>query len=66
MAMLGLDLHAIEDHDGETIDGIRRRCKSCDDQAACAVDLKRDPNNPVWEAYCPNTRTFNSLSEAWW
>ena len=66
MAMLGLDLHAIESHDKETIDEIKRRCKSCDDREACVVDLKRDPNNPVWAAYCPNSRTFNSLAEVWW
>jgi hypothetical protein len=66
MAMLGLDLHAIESHDRETIDGIRQRCKNCEDREACAVDLERDPNNPVWAAYCPNSRTFNSLTEVWW
>lgn len=66
MAMLGLDLDAIERQDRETTDEIRRRCKNCDDREVCAVDLKRDPNNPVWTAYCPNSRTFNSLTEVWW
>ena len=54
MAMLGLDLDATESGAGDTFDEIRRRCMSCGYREACAVDLKRDPNNPVWETYCPN------------
>jgi hypothetical protein len=40
------------------------RCKSCGYRETCAVDLKRDPNNPVWETYCPNTGAFIALAEA--
>ena len=66
MAMLGLDLYAIECGDSETFDKIKRRCTSCDFREDCAVDLKRDPNNPVWETYCPNSGAFNALAKAWW
>jgi len=66
MAMLGLDLYAIECGDPETFDTIKRRCTSCNSREACAVDLKRDPNNPVWETYCPNAGALIALSEAWW
>jgi hypothetical protein len=66
MAMLGLDLYAIECHNSATFHKIKRRCASCGFQEACAVDLKRDPNNPVWETYCPNSGTLNALHEAWW
>jgi len=62
MAMLGLDLDVIERDYGETLDKIKRRCMSCSLWEACAVDLKRDPNNPVWEAYCPNSGVLNELS----
>ena len=62
MAMLGLDL--IEDDDA--YDEIRRRCTSCGYREACAVDLKRDPNNPVWETYCPNAGRLVALAgESW-
>ena len=40
------------------------RCKSCGYRETCAVDLKRDPNNPIWETYCPNTGAFIALAEA--
>ncbi len=61
MAMLGLNLDAAN---GDTFNKIMRRCKSCGSREACAVDLKRDPNNPVWETYCPNTGAFIALAEA--
>ncbi len=64
MAMLGLDLSAIESD--ETLETIKRRCTTCDFGEACEVDLRRDPNNPVWESYCPNSATLIALTEAWW
>ncbi len=63
LAMLGLNLDATN---SDTFNEIVRRCTSCSYREACAVDLKRDPNNPVWETYCPNTVTLISLPEAWW
>jgi hypothetical protein len=66
MAMLGLDLHEIECGDGETLDNIKRRCTTCNVREACVVDLKRDPNNPVWESYCPNSEALIALTDAWW
>jgi len=61
MAVLGLELDLIN---GANFKEIMRRCKSCGYREACAVDLKRDPNNPVWETYCPNTGAFLALAEA--
>lgn len=66
MAILGLDLDAIARGDSRTFDVLKQRCLDCDVRDACTVDLQRDPNNPVWEAYCPNSPLLNSLTEAWW
>jgi hypothetical protein len=66
MAMLGLNLSAIESCGGQVLEAIKRRCTSCDCREACAVDIRRDPNDPVWETYCPNTATLIALPEAWW
>ena len=54
MAMLGLDFDAIKQSDAETVAQIISECARCGSREACVVDLKRDPNNPVWETYCPH------------
>ncbi len=66
MAMLGLDLSAIESSGGEVFETIKQRCTSCDCREACKLDLRRDFNDPVWETYCPNTVMLTTLPEAWW
>jgi hypothetical protein len=66
MAMLGLDLGATDVGDAATLDEIRQRCVTCGYREACVVDLRRDPNSPVWETYCPNSSAFIALAQAWW
>jgi hypothetical protein len=66
MAMLGLDLSAIQSCGGQVFEAIKERCARCDCREACALDIRRDPNDPVWETYCPNTATLIALPEAWW
>ena len=66
MAMLGLDPDEIERVEYGIFDEIRRRCMSCGYREACAVDLKRDPNNPVWETYCPNSEALIALAQVPW
>jgi hypothetical protein len=60
-AIVGLDINAIERNYSDVFGNLRRRCISCTVRAPCAVDLKRDPNNLVWEAYCPNSAALNAL-----
>jgi hypothetical protein len=66
MAMLGLDFGATERSAAGTLNEIRRRCVDCGYREACAVDLKRDPNSPVWETYCPNASKLIELAETKW
>ena len=65
-AMLGLDLGAIEFRAGQMFESMNRRCTLCSSHEACELDLRRDPNDPAWEAYCPNTATLVALTQAWW
>ena len=39
---------------------------NCICREPCTVDLKSDPNNPVWETYCPNAGTLIDLTAASW
>jgi hypothetical protein len=64
MAMLGLDFDAIKRSGSETLGQIMRECMSCGYREACTVDLKRDPNSPVWETYCPNAAALIALAAA--
>ena len=66
MAMLGLDPYAIKAGNRKAFATIKRRCERCEFREACAIDLKRDPNSPVWESYCPNSIVLNVLTEASW
>jgi hypothetical protein len=66
IAMLGLDLNAIETSGIKTFEDIKRRCIGCGARADCVADLKRDPNDPVWETYCPNAEALIGIARAWW
>jgi len=63
--MLGLDLATLE-NGGAALHEIMRECMECGYRDACAGDLKRDPNDPIWETYCPNAKTLVGLAEASW
>ena len=61
---LGLDLDAIERScGGEWSEGIKQRCIRCDFPRACEEDLRRAPNNPVWQSYCPNAAKLVALAQ---
>lgn len=66
IAILGLDFEAIKQSDTEAVVKIIRECARCGSRADCVVDLKRDPNNPVWETYCPNAETLIALAKERW
>jgi hypothetical protein len=62
MSMLGLDLFAVDGN----LEEVMRECVACGHREACTNDLKRDPNDPVWETYCPNAKTLLSLADQSW
>jgi hypothetical protein len=62
-AMLGLALGVLRGG-GEPVEAIKRRCRRCEFAEACELDLRRDPNDPAWETYCPNTAALIALAES--
>ncbi len=66
MAMLGLQLDPTGIADAGALKEMMRRCMSCGYREACAVDIERDPNNPVWETYCPNAGSLIELAQDRW
>ena len=66
MVMLGVQLNPTEIADNIALKEMMRRCMNCGYREACAVDLERDPNNPVWETYCPNAGMLIELAQERW
>lgn len=64
MKQLGLDRDAMSRSDATLFNMLQRRCAKCEFPDACAGDLRDDPTNPVWEAYCPNSALLTRLSGA--
>jgi hypothetical protein len=61
MNILGLDADAIGREFREVFVKIKTNCSSCSEREPCALELKRDPNTVMWEAYCPNSAVLNAL-----
>jgi hypothetical protein len=62
MEMLGLDADAARQSEPAAFEKISEACSSCSFREPCAVDLKRDPNNPIWETYCPSAGMLIDLA----
>jgi hypothetical protein len=62
LKILGLDVDTIEREFSAIFDRIRENCPRCGDREPCAIDLQRDPNSLIWEAYCPNSEVLNALA----
>jgi len=45
-----------------TVRELVERCTTCESPEQCAWDLREDPANPAWQAYCPNAATLTALA----
>ena len=41
---------------------MERLCTLCRAKGRCAHDLATDPDDPVWQRYCPNAQALTSLA----
>ena len=66
MAALDLDKNEVARTEPATFQDLRRVCTMCNCHRRCARDLARDPLDPVWKDYCPNTQTLTALNALPW
>jgi len=66
MEMLGLDAAGLGNTDPDSLIEIFKKCARCDARNWCAADLLRDPNDPIWESYCPNAQSMLMLANKQW
>jgi hypothetical protein len=65
-AMLGIDESVIKGGGTEVLLEVIRNCPDCGHRDICEADLKRDPNDPIWETYCPNAKALLELAAESW
>lgn len=66
MEMLGLDPASVGRTDPDTFIDLLRECACCNARDLCVADLQRDPNDPIWENYCPNAAKLLVIARAQW
>jgi hypothetical protein len=62
MAALHLNRDKLARVEPSTVRELFERCTTCESPERCEWDLRQDPANPVWQAYCPNAATLMTLA----
>jgi hypothetical protein len=62
MAVLDIDPDKLACVKPSTVRELVERCTACQSPEQCEWDLRQDPANPAWQAYCPNAATLMALA----
>jgi hypothetical protein len=62
MTALELDWDKLASVRPSTVRELVERCTTCESPEQCEWDLREDPSNPAWQAYCPNAATLMALA----
>jgi hypothetical protein len=62
MAALELNQDKLAGVEPSKILDLVERCSTCESPEQCEWDLRQDPANPAWQAYCPNAATLMALA----
>jgi hypothetical protein len=62
LAALEIDEDKLARGKPSTVRELVERCTTCENPEQCAWDLREDPANPAWQAYCPNAATLIALA----
>jgi Family of unknown function (DUF6455) len=63
LAALELDRDKLARGKPLTVRELVERCTTCESPEQCAWDLREDPANPAWQAYCPNAAILMALAK---
>lgn len=58
----GVDVATLSRMHPEVARDLARCCALCRSKPRCARDLRADPENEIWQTYCPNRETFRAIS----
>ena len=61
MAALDLDFDRIARVEPSAVRELVERCTTCASPEQCEWDLRQNPGNPAWQAYCPNAARLMAL-----
>ena len=63
MAALELDFDRLARVEPSTVRELVERCTTCATPEQCEWDLRQNPTNPAWQAYCPNAARLMALAQ---
>jgi hypothetical protein len=63
LAALELDADKLACSNPRTVRELVERCTTCESPEQCAWDLREDPANSAWQAYCPNAARLMALAK---
>ena len=61
MQALGLSRMEIERSAMDVLRDLQRTCACCNEKNRCERDLSERPNDRIWQDYCPNAATLETL-----
>jgi hypothetical protein len=64
MAALELDWEKLASVRPSIVRELVDHCTTCENPEQCEWDLREDPSNPAWQAYCPNAATLMALARS--
>ena len=66
MSALGVDSETFARYEPDLLGNLQTLCRECEWPERCRHDLRRNPDDVVWEEYCPNATVLNAVSELGW
>ncbi|MGA7323414.1 MAG: hypothetical protein WBX25_02735, partial [Rhodomicrobium sp.] len=63
MDAIGVSKDDVEKAANGVLRDLERTCACCNEKGVCEKDLRKHPQDPVWQSYCPNAFTLLDLKK---